>query len=130
LETAYRVAFAFPAGLMVLALLVFAVGKPTYAVETVEHHVLTPEERRLQRQTLGRLFGIFALVVLFWFGYEHNDTLWVAFTRDYVDLRLPFRIPFLDTNTITPDQLQWLNSLFVIILIPVFNFMYAYTDPS
>src|SRR5262245_15004055 len=49
LETAYRVAFAFPAGLMVLALLVFAVGKPTYAVETVEHHVLTPEERRLQR---------------------------------------------------------------------------------
>src|SRR5579871_2413843 len=89
LQQAYRVAFSVPAGFMVLALAVFAAGKKTYALEKPERHELTPEERRLQWQTLRRLFGIFALVVLFWFGYEHNDTLWVAFTRDYVDLKVP-----------------------------------------
>jgi POT family proton-dependent oligopeptide transporter len=125
LQTAYRVAFAFPAGLMVLALVIFALGKPTYALERPEHHVLTPEERRLQWQTLTRLFGIFALVVLFWFGYEHNDTLWVAFNRDYVNLKVP-----VIGATVSPDQLQFLNALFVIILIPVFNFVFGRLDPE
>ena len=44
-------------------------------------HELTDEQRQLRWQTLSRLFGIFALVVLFWFGYEHNDTLWITFNR-------------------------------------------------
>ncbi len=125
LQQAYAFAFQFPAWLMVMALTIFALGKPTYALEKTEHHALTPEERQLQWKTLAQLFGIFALVVLFWFGYEHNDTLWVAFNRDYVNLR----IPLLDT-TISPDQLQFLNALFVIILIPVFNFTFARLDPD
>ena len=125
LQAAYRVAFAFPAALMILALLTFAAGKRTYAVEKRERHVLTPEERRLQRQTLARLFGIFALVVLYWFGYEHNDSLWVAFIRDYVNLK----IPIID-KTISPDWLQFLNPLVVIIMIPVFNFIFAFLDPE
>lgn len=121
---AFGIAFQIPAWLMLASLLVFALGKPFYAVETPEHYELTDEERRLRRQTLGRLFGIFALVVLFWFGYEHNDTLWIAFTRDYVDRK----IPFVD-NPISPDHLQFLNALFVIILIPVFNLVFSYFDP-
>ena len=125
LQTAYAIAFQFPAWLMVLSLAVFAAGKPFYAKEKREHHVLTPEERRLQWQTLGRLFGIFALIVLFWFGYEHNDTLWIAFTRDYVDLRVP-----LLNMTIAPDQLQFLNALFVIILVPTFNIVFSRLDPK
>lgn len=125
LQDAYHLAFQVPAWFMVAALLVFAAGKRFYAVETLERHVLTPEERRVQWQTLKRLLGIFALVVLFWFGYEHNDTLWVAFSRDYVDLRVPvFDWP------ISPDQLQFLNSLFVIILIPVFNVVFTRLDPD
>ena len=125
LQSAYAVAFAFPMGLMTLSLLIFAAGKPFYAQEKSEHHALTPEERSLQWKTLRRLFGIFALVVLFWFGYEHNDTLWIAFTRDYVNLRVP-----LIGTTVSPDQLQFLNALFVIILIPVFNFTFARLDPD
>jgi POT family proton-dependent oligopeptide transporter len=128
-ERANTFAFMFPAGLMVLALGVFAAGKPTYALETPGRHELTPEERRLQWQTLWKLFGIFALVVLFWVGYEHNDTLWVAFIRDYVDLRLPFRLPFVG-STIPPDLLQFLNALFVVISIPVFNYLFRRLDPK
>lgn len=125
LQSAYAVAFQFPAWLMVLSLAVFALGKRFYAVEKIEHHELTAEQRQLQWKTLGRLFGIFGLVVLFWFGYEHNDTLWVAFNRDYVDLKVPFT-----SQTIAPDQLQFLNALFVIIMIPVFNFLFARFDPQ
>jgi dipeptide/tripeptide permease len=122
---AYAVAFRFPAWLMVISLGVFAAGKRFYALEKPEHHVLTPEERRLQWRTLVRLFGIFALVVLFWTGYEHNDTLWIAFTRDYVNLKVPGL-----SEPIAPDQLQFLNALFVIILVPTFNFVFGRLDPE
>jgi POT family proton-dependent oligopeptide transporter len=125
LQSAYALAFAFPTILMAISLTVFAAGKRHYALEKPEHRVLTPEERHLQWQTLTRLFGIFALVVLWWFGYEHNDTLWVAFTRDYVNLKIPFT-----STTISPDQLQFLNALFVIILIPTFNWIFARLDPA
>jgi POT family proton-dependent oligopeptide transporter len=124
-QRAYSIAFQFPAWLMVGSLVIFALGKPFYASEKRVHYQLTPEERRLQWRTLGRLFAIFALIVLFWFGYEQNDTLWIAFTRDYVDLRLPFA-----SMTIAPDQLQFLNPLFVIILVPTFNFLFARLDPQ
>jgi POT family proton-dependent oligopeptide transporter len=125
LQSAYAVAFAFPAWLMVLSLLIFAAGKPFYAKETREYHPLTSDERRLQWATLARLFGIFALVVLFWVGYEHNDTLWIAFARDYVDLKVPFL-----AQPLAPDQLQFLNALFVILLIPVFNVLFGWLDPQ
>jgi POT family proton-dependent oligopeptide transporter len=125
LQEAYGVAFLFPAWLMVGSLIIFALGKPFYADEKPQRHVLTPEERHLQWQTLVRLFGIFGLIVIYWFGYEHNDTLWIAFTRDYVDLRVP-----LIDKTIAPDQLQFLNALFVIILVPSFNILFARLDPQ
>jgi POT family proton-dependent oligopeptide transporter len=125
LQSAYAVAFAFPAWLMVLSLAIFAAGKPFYATETLEHHPLTPEERRLQWKTVGQLFGIFALVVLFWFGYEHNDTLWVAFIRDYVDMKIPFR-----DRPMAPDHLQFLNALVVILSIPTFNWIFSRLDPA
>jgi POT family proton-dependent oligopeptide transporter len=125
LQEAYGVTFQFPAWLMVASLLIFALGKPFYSHRKLEHRVLTPEERRLQWKTLASLFGIFALVVLFWFGYEHNDSLWVSFIANYVDLK----VPLLD-KTIAPDQLQFLNALFVLILIPTFNFLIARFDPQ
>lgn len=119
-------AFMFPAWLMLASLLLFAAGKRFYAKETIgQVQELTEEQRQLRWRTLTRLFGIFALVVLFWFGYEHNDTLWIVFNRDYVDLRLPFV-----DKTITGDQLQMLNGLFVVILIPVFTFVFNNLDPQ
>jgi len=124
-RAANNVAFQFPAWLMVGALIMFAAGKRFYALEKPERHELTDEQKKLRWQTVTQLFGIFALVVLFWFGYEHNDTLWIQFNRDYVDLRLPFV-----SKTISADQLQMLNSLFVVILIPVFNVLYSTFDPD
>ena len=48
------------------------------------HTMFTPE----MRATLGRLFGVFGLIVLWWVAYEHNDSIWVFFARDHIDLAL------------------------------------------
>jgi POT family proton-dependent oligopeptide transporter len=122
---AYQLAFAFPTILMALSLTVFAAGKRTYAVEKREYCRLTPEERRQRFQLLIRLFGIFGLVILFWFGYEHNDTVWIVFTKNFVDLKVPGI-----SKPIAPDQLQFLNALFVIILVPTFNVVFKFLDPD
>jgi POT family proton-dependent oligopeptide transporter len=132
-QDAFAFAFTVPAWLMVGSLAAFAAGKPFYSKRRRQHVELSPEERRLQRQTLGRLFGIFGLVVLFWVGYEHNDTLWVDFIEKHVNLKLPDWKPLtslLGGDTVAPDQLQFLNALFVIILVPTFTALFGWLDPS
>jgi POT family proton-dependent oligopeptide transporter len=132
-QDAFAVAFTVPAWLMVGALAAFAAGKPFYAKRRPQQHVeLSPEERALQRRTLGRLFGIFGLVVIFWVGYEHNDTLWVDFIEKHVNLKLPDWRPLtaLIGETVAPDQLQFLNALFVIILVPTFTILFGRLDPT
>jgi dipeptide/tripeptide permease len=125
-RASYQLAFLFPALLMVGALIAFAAGKPYYAVETRQPpRPKSPEERRQQWETLVRLFGVFGLITFFWVAYEQNDNLWVSFARDYTERY----VPFLD-YTIPPDQIQTLNPLFVIILIPLFNWLFKRIDPQ
>jgi POT family proton-dependent oligopeptide transporter len=121
----FRIAFQFPAWLMVAALIAFASGKRFYAVETPGRVSTTPDQRRARWQTLSALFGFFAVMVFFWFGYEHNDSLWVFFLRDYVNRRIP------GTNwTVAPDQVQFLNPLFVLIFVPLLTWLFSRTDPD
>lgn len=125
----YRMAFQFPAWLMVAALLVFAAGKPHYAVETPARlqaaEPLSPEERKRRWRTMGQLFAAFGLFVFFWVGYEHNDSLWVFFARDYVNLQLPGL-----SRPIAPEQPQSLNPLFVVICVPLFAWSFKRLDPE
>lgn len=121
----YALAFQFPAWLMVAALAAFALGKPHYAVESRTVVPATPDERREKRKVLGRLFAIFGLMVFFWVPYEHNDSLWVFFARDYVDRHVPFL-----SHPVPPDQIQVLNPLFVLILIPLFGWVFRTLDPN
>jgi POT family proton-dependent oligopeptide transporter len=121
----YALAFQFPAWLMVGALGAFAAGKKHYALDIPQTPVKTPEEKRLERKTIIRLLGVFGLMVFFWLAWEHNDTLWVAFIRDYVDRTVPGT-----SWVVSPDQLQFINALCVITFIPLFNFLFARIDPS
>jgi dipeptide/tripeptide permease len=126
LPWAYRMAFQFPAWLMVAALLVFAAGKRHYAVEVIERKRKTPEERRQQWEVLATLFGVFMLMVFFWFAYEQNDSLWTFFARDHmnrvVDLGF-FRKEF------APDGFQFINAGLIILLVPFFGWMWRRVDP-
>ncbi|MFL5338997.1 MAG: hypothetical protein ACJ8F7_02425 [Gemmataceae bacterium] len=111
---------------------VLAAGTRTFATEPQEGgRLLTPAQQRLQLRTLFYLLGIFGLVVFFWFGYEHNDSLWVLFIRDYVHLTVPLSKTFTGKELkISPDHLQFLNALFVIILVPAFNIAFSRLDPN
>ncbi len=110
---------------------VLVAGRRTFAVEMHDGHELTPGQQRLNLKTLAYLLAIFGLVIFFWFGYEHNDVLWISFTRDYADLRAPAIVRYLTgKETIAPDQLQFLNALFVILLVPAFNAAFKYLDPE
>ena len=122
----FSFAFQFPTWLMIVSLGIFAAGKPWYAKETIgSGPPLTPAERRAQWTTLARLSSIFGLMVFFWIGYEQNDNMWVFFVRDYVDLQVPFL-----AAPVPPEQLQFINPLFVLLLIPIFNGLLRWLDPQ
>jgi POT family proton-dependent oligopeptide transporter len=128
LGLAYKVAFQFPAWLMVLSLAIFAAGKRQYATEPKDPpKKLTEEERAQRRAALARLSGVFLLVIFFWVAYEQNDNLWTFFARDHVDLTLDthvgWKIPF------APDQFQWINGLLVLTFAPAFGWFFRWYDP-
>lgn len=121
----YAVAFQFPAWLMVISLGVFAAGKKHYATETIEYRPPTAAEKKDRAATLRRLFGVFTLMTLFWVPYEHNDSIWVFFSRDYVNLNVP-----MTSVSLAPDQLQFLNPLCVMIFAPLFAWLFPKIDPN
>lgn len=121
----FAVAFQFPTWLMVLALVIFAAGKRQYAVESLDREPPSPEQRQARWKSLVSLYSIFALMVFFWIGYEHSDNMWVYFIRDYVDLRVPFL-----SHPVPPEQLQFINPLCVLLLIPIFTGAFRRLDPQ
>ena len=80
-EWGYRIAFLCPAALMVIAFLLFAVGKPFYAVETVQRVRLTPHERRQRSRAMRQILSLFAVTIFFWSVLEQYDNTWILFAR-------------------------------------------------
>jgi POT family proton-dependent oligopeptide transporter len=136
----YQVAFLVPAAFMAVALMIFAIGKKHYGVETVgPAPPKTPEEKAEQWRVLTRLFGVFGLMVFFWVVYEHNDVQWVFFARDHIDLRLPDWAPDWlggedkagnPTRIVAADQFQFINALCVLVLIVFFQWFWKKVDPT
>jgi POT family proton-dependent oligopeptide transporter len=118
-EYGYALAFQFPAWLMVASLIVFALGKPYYALN------IRRDPTPVDWGALARLFGVFGLIVFFWVTYEHNDSLWIYFTRDYANLTIPGL-----SQPIKADHLQWVNPLFVLVFVPLFNWLFKKLDPE
>ena len=105
-----------PAALMVGAFAFFAMGKKHYPVENVRNlPPKTAEQKASERATLTRISGMFALIAVFWFVYDQSASTWIYFAKDHMDLRLGFGI------STTPDQIQGLNPLLIVILTPIFN---------
>jgi dipeptide/tripeptide permease len=144
---AYRIAFQFPAWLMVASLAIFAAGKRFYGKDKAGPLPdLSPEERRQRWEVLARLFGVFALMVFWWAIYEQNDNLWTAFARDHIDRNLlgekvtlttlSFLNPIFDLvwrlfgGEFAPDGFQFINALLVIVLVPIFAWSFRKLDPE
>jgi proton-dependent oligopeptide transporter, POT family len=113
----YHVAFLFPAGLMALALGLFALGKPYYAHEVISRVEKTPEEKHEQWVVLRQLAGLFLVFIPFWMIFDQSSSTWIRFAKESFDLGLGFHVPFIG-DTINPDQFQALNPLLIIALLP------------
>jgi proton-dependent oligopeptide transporter, POT family len=120
----YGVAFAVPSVLMAAALLLFALGKRHYAVEVIERRVATPEEKSQRRQVLGRIFGVFALITLWWAAYDQNDVTWTIFIKNQMDLHVTADWEIL------PNQPHSLNPILILVLVPAVNLFFKLIDPT
>ena len=131
----YSIAFAFPAVLMFMALLVFALGKPFYGIDKPgPAPALPPEEKQEQSKVIRSLLGVFILIVLFWIPYEHNDTQWVHFADNHMDLTIPSWIRGIIgkdcPQALRGDAFQWVNSAAVLILLVFFQWFWGKFDPN
>lgn len=116
LSRGYAVALMVPAALMALAFVFFAIGKKHYPVEQLKNlPPKTAEQKRNERATLGRIAGLFSLIVVFWLIYDQSASTWIYFAKSHMDLTL------WGTTSISPDQVQGLNPVFIVMLTPVFN---------
>lgn len=127
-------AFLLPTILMAVALLIFALGRPFYAVETMERRRKTPAERSEQWRTVGRLMGVFILTTVFWSTFKHYNTVWVLFFGERIDttISVPFKDGSLQSTwspyPFRPDQFQFLNSFFILTLLPTSMLAYRWLE--
>ncbi len=104
----YGTAFMAPTVLMIVALIVFALGRKHYPTEELQTVIKTPEEKRENRQVLIGLSGIFLCYIPFWMAYDQQNTTWVFFAKDMDLLGLK-----------EPDTIQWLNPALIILFAMV-----------
>jgi len=116
---AYAMAFLLPAALMIVAFIVFAAGKPFYAAERIQRVHLSPEERRQRLVVLGRLYGLFLVVAVFWSIYDQSVSTWILFARDHMHLEL-FGL------RISPDQIQAINPVLIVVLLPPITMLWHF----
>jgi POT family proton-dependent oligopeptide transporter len=117
----YQIAFLFPAGLMVVAFLVFAMGKRHYAVETISRQEKSPEERASQWAVFWRISGIFAVVTFFWSIFDQSASTWTFFAKNHLNLTLFGR-------TLEPDMIQGLNPVLIVLMLPPVTLFWHYLD--
>ncbi|MDE2250288.1 MAG: MFS transporter [Gammaproteobacteria bacterium] len=114
-----RVAFGIPALMMAVATLVFYLGRHRFAV-------VPPAGRQWLRDVFSRsgmklvlsLLVVYAFVAVFWALWDQsNGQTWtLQATSDLMDKNLGFGI------TLLPAQIQVVNGLFILIMVPIFTF--------
>lgn len=120
----YSAAFMAPTLLMGISLAIFYLGKKHYPKEDVRsaaREIKTAQQRHEERRTLLRLSGLFVLIIFFWSIFDQSYSTWTLFARDYLILDTSFgRIP--------PDAIQGLNPILIVIMTPLFAWLWSRTD--
>ena len=113
----YAWAFLFPAALMVVSFILFAIGKPFYAKETIVRRTPTPEERALRWQVLGEVGMLFVLVTFFWSVFDQSGSTWIYFAQTYMKN---------DFFSFDAESIQSLNAFLIVLLLPPVSFLFVY----
>jgi POT family proton-dependent oligopeptide transporter len=124
----YLAAFLFPAALMAVALVIFAVGRRYYAHENVRENRAADAANPVNKwAVVGRLAGLFVLVMFFWVVFDQKTTTWIYFASDYLDIRFttPVAIGGKTDWRIPPESLMAANPFLIICLVPLLNWVYG-----
>jgi POT family proton-dependent oligopeptide transporter len=125
-----KVAFGVPGALMIIATLIFWLGKNHYVSPPpvgVRKYLENFANKEIMK-TLSSLLVVYFFMAIFWSLYEQTPSSWVLqatspFVDKHIDLNLGiFNIDWLRFE-IYPEQLQSLNPIFVLILVPLFSFL-------
>ena len=135
----YQTAFVFPAVLMAIALVIFAIGKRFYAQESIvrktigdpsrapiESRTVTgipvktmfvspevkAEDSKLKLETLSKIGALFVTVMFFWSIFDQSASTWIFFADTYMNCNL------FGYQT-RADAIQAFNPLFIVLLVPV-----------
>ena len=107
----YLIAFMVPAFFMIIALALFALGKPYYGVEDVKKkEPQTAEQQVAKMRVLGQVALLFLLVSFFWAVFDQSSYTWVYFAKSYMDLNVM-------GYSLAPDSIQALNPFFIVAFI-------------
>ncbi len=119
----YFCAFLFPAALMAVSFLIFALGKPFYAREVIVRKRKTPEERALQMSVLGQVALLFFLVMFFWAIFDQSSGTWIYFARKYMNRDL-----FLFGYQLDAEMMQAINPILIIVMLPLTTVLWTALD--
>ncbi|XP_076458524.1 solute carrier family 15 member 2-like [Babylonia areolata] len=119
-NSCYPLAFGVPAILMTLALIVFYAGSPQYKFTPPTGSLITKAIRCMVQnfirdvQLLSRLVWLFLPLPMFWALFNQQGSRWTLQAA-----QLDGRFAFL--GRLKPEQMQALNPLLIVLLIPVFE---------
>ncbi len=104
-------AFGVPGVLMLIATIVFWMGRRRYAHIPAKGPEFTQELKKPETwRILGRLTPIFLCIMIFWSLFDQTSSRWVL-QAEHMDLKLLFW-------TFNPSEAQVFNPLLVMLLIP------------
>ena len=116
-----RVAFGVPAVLMIVATFVFWAGRYKFI------HI-QPAGKQFVRETfsldglksIGKVLTVFLLLPIFWALFDQTASTWVLQAQKMAGLSFSFAGKEI---SVLPEQMQTLNPILVLILIPVFSYV-------
>lgn len=116
------VAFGLPGVLMTIALIIFWLGRNKYISIKPAGWQLYKKElfSKKGREMVVKLLPIYIFLAVFWSLFDQTSGAWVLQAKS--DLMIKKIDLFFTTVSVYPSQLGFLNSLFILIFIPVFSY--------
>ncbi|XP_055924152.1 solute carrier family 15 member 1-like isoform X2 [Argiope bruennichi] len=145
-DSCYPLAYGIPAALMVIALILFLIGKPLYKMKPAEGnifqsvfkcicHAISRKTKSKEKKkshwldyaddkfdrdlikdikTLLHVLWVFIPVPIFWALFDQTGSSWTLQATKMNGEVLGYHVK--------PDQMQVMNSVLIIVLIPVFDY--------
>lgn len=116
-----HLAFGIPGAMMALATIIFIRGRTKFrAIPPLGIVAYAQSFRSAESiEALKKLAILFLYIAIFWSLFDQTASTWVLQAR-HMDCEIA--LPALGSLTVLPSQIQALNPLFVLILVPIFSY--------